>query len=287
MSFRTAFDQLTRTLAGLYGRGEAYSISRIVFEDVFHFYHYQEDRPISAEQIERLQDIQQRLLTEEPIQYILGEADFYGYKFKVDPRVLIPRQETEELVYWIEKKIKKGPKNDRIRLLDIGTGSGCIPISLKIRRPEIEVAALDVSAGALEVARENAARHKVDITFLQMDVLKEGAWSRLSAYDIIVSNPPYIPIREKKLMDKNVLEYEPVEALFVEDEDPLLFYKKIARLAVQHLRPEGALFFETNAFHAKEVVAILAEEGFMKIKKKQDLNGNDRMVRGILPPLKR
>jgi release factor glutamine methyltransferase len=281
MTCQAAFRDLQTALLPRYGEGEARSISRIVFEDVFRFFQGA-DRLMQDREVEQFEKVKFRLLEGEPVQYVLGQADFYGFKFQVNPHVLIPRQETEELVYWIHHTVKKEFQGQKLQLLDIGTGTGCIPITLGKLNPQLSVSALDVSKEALEVAKENALRLEVPVTFYQLDILLETAWEQLPVFDLIVSNPPYIPIKEQELMDQHVLEYEPSLALFVENEDPLLFYKKITAFALTHLKKGGYLFFETNAFNAGEVLDFMEKKGFTSVQIEKDLNGKDRMVRGQL-----
>ncbi len=234
------------------------------------------------------------LKQEKPIQYILGEAWFYGLKFKVNENTLIPRSETEELVEWIIESQKSKVKSQKnvtssgveMSILDIGTGTGCIPISLKSNLPEAEVFAIDVSEKALEVANQNAKDNNVEINFIQTDILKTDdllslrAESRsLPKLDIIVSNPPYVRNLEKEEIKKNVLDYEPHLALFVEDNDALLFYRKIAELAKESLQPNGLLFFEINQYLGKETVELLENLGFKNIELRKDLKGNYRMIK--------
>ncbi|BCY29699.1 peptide chain release factor N(5)-glutamine methyltransferase [Flavobacterium okayamense] len=226
------------------------------------------------------------LKQEKPIQYILGEAWFYGLPFKVNENTLIPRSETEELVEWIIESQKSKVKSQKINILDIGTGSGCIPISLKSNLPKAEVFAIDVSEKALEVANQNAKDNNVEVNFIQTDILNIDdllslrAESRsLPKIDIIVSNPPYVRYLEKEEIKKNVLDYEPHLALFVEDNDALLFYRKIAQLAKISLQPNGLLFFEINQYLGKETVELLENLGFKNIELRKDLKGNYRMVK--------
>ncbi|MBL7805591.1 MAG: peptide chain release factor N(5)-glutamine methyltransferase [Saprospiraceae bacterium] len=270
------FDQLVIDLTPQYGLGEARSIARIVFEDAFGLrngpYHLSDQ---VAEQ--QFIAIRQRLLSGEPVQYVLGEADFFGFKFKVSPDVLIPRQETEELVAWAIEWIKNTPA----RVLDIGTGSGCIAITIAKKCQNAAVFAIDKSESALYIARENAENLSVSVNFSQQDILNENTWSDLPAFDFILSNPPYIPRQEAKLMPRHVLKHEPHLALFVDDGDPLLFYRAIARFARLKLHPGGRLMFECNEFNARQVYELLVEEGFSEVELRKDLSGADRMVNGI------
>lgn len=233
----------------------------------------QKDRILSKEESARVKEIVERLKQNEPIQYILGETEFYSLNLKVAPGVLIPRQETEELVDWILKTTK----DKNLKILDIGTGSGCIPVALKKNLPAASLTALDVSTEALRIAQSNALENKVEVQFLHADVLnwENREWD---LYDIIVSNPPYVRHLEKKLMEANVLEHEPQLALFVSDDDPLLFYREIAQLAMRQLNSGGRLFFEINEFLGAEMLALLNDLGFRDIELRKDLNGKDRML---------
>lgn len=280
MTCHEAFRDLQASLLPTYGEGEAKSICRIVFEDVFGFFQGP-DRHMEPAEVITFKKIKSRLLNGEPIQYILGEADFYGYKFAVNEDVLIPRQETEELVYWIRETVKASALPLK-SVLDIGTGTGCIPITLGKLIPSLSISAVDVSDKALAVARGNADRLNVPIQLFNLDILKEQEWTRLSFFDIIVSNPPYIPRKERDLMDRHVVDFEPHLALFVDKDDPLLFYKKITLFALKHLGKNGYLFFETNAFNAKEVAAFIEKNGFSNVRIEKDMSGNDRMIRAQL-----
>ena len=258
----------------MYGEREARSMARILFEDAFGIYDHSSAVNFGLEQQAQLEVYLAKLTKEAPLQYVLGQADFYGLKFKVNDKVLIPRQETEELVYWI---LELYPENSRLRLLDIGTGSGCIPVTIKKYRPGWEVAGLDVSTEALKVASENALLNRVEVDFRQVDVLNVEALR--GAWDIIVSNPPYIPREESELMRGNVLKYEPEVALFVEGHDALLFYRKIADLSSIALVDGGQLFFELNEFNASEVGQMLRNMGYSKVQLQSDINGKNRMIK--------
>ncbi|WP_319499614.1 peptide chain release factor N(5)-glutamine methyltransferase [uncultured Draconibacterium sp.] len=234
----------------------------------------EKDRVLETSESDRIKAIVKRLKTHEPIQYILGITEFYGLELKVQPGVLIPRPETEELVDWICKtKIPIAAK-----ILDIGTGSGCIPLALKNELPTAEVMAVDVSENALLIARENAHKHKLEVAFELSDILKwnERSWPR---FDVIVSNPPYVMEREKKQMEANVLEHEPGLALFVSDTDPLIFYRTIAQFASKHLNESGNLFFEINENLGEEMIALVKQLGFKSIELRRDLNWKNRMLR--------
>ncbi len=274
-SIKNTYQAFLQNLSPQFGEREAISIARIVFEDAFKLFDYQSSKEFTES--DTLQEIEARLLNNEPVQYILGQADFYGLKFKVSPAVLIPRPETEELVYWIlENQITKNPS-----ILDIGTGSGCIPITLKKKIPKATISAIDVSPTALDIAKTNAVLNKLAVSFILSDILEERLWSSLDIYDIIVSNPPYIPHKEKVLMPKQVLDYEPDLALFVENDEPLIFYKKIGQFALKHLNQGGELYYECNEFNAKEVATLLRQIGFQKVELAKDLEGKERMIRAL------
>lgn len=218
-----------------------------------------------------------RLKKQEPVQYILGKTHFYGLEFEVSPSTLIPRPETEELVDWIVSDVKKIKKT--FQILDIGTGSGCIAVSLAKNLPSAKVHAIDISADALLVAKKNARTHKVDVTFHEQDVLTVSDFT--SNFTVIVSNPPYVTLSEKQSIKPNVLNYEPHLALFVDNDDPLKFYKKISALAKKSLVNGGFLYFEINQYLAKEVVKLLENEGFKSVELKNDLFDNPRMVKAV------
>lgn len=266
-----------------YGEGEARAMARYVFDDYFNI--KENDPSVFPSFLEdNLNDIKNRLLQSEPVQYVVGFAWFYGLKFKVNNTVLIPRPETEELVEWIletvgSRQLAVGNGQYQVRILDIGTGSGCIPVTLKVKNPNLDVSAIDISEGALITASRNAYRHNVDVDFKKTDILNEKDWEQLGQFDVIVSNPPYIPHAEKALMSDNVLAHEPHLALFVEDNDPLIFYKKIAEFAKKHLSTEGILFFECNEFNAHEVLTLLKNNGFKEAELRKDMSGSDRMIK--------
>jgi release factor glutamine methyltransferase len=207
----------------------------------------------------------------------MNEAWFYKMKFFVNENVLIPRPETEELVEWIIKDVRSTMRNVQCSILDIGTGSGCIPVSLKRELHNANVTAIDVSEKALQVAKKNAESLDAKIDFLLIDFLNENNWKALSQFDIIVSNPPYIPFHEKEKLAKNVTAFEPGVALFVEDKNPFIFYEKIGMLAKSHLKPTGKIYVEVNEDYAKNVKDIFENAGFISEIKK-DIYGKERMV---------
>ena len=229
---------------------------------------------LNQEDEEALEKLLQRLEAHEPIQYVLGEAPFFGHVFRVNPAVLIPRPETEELVEFI---CRRHAEERGLQLLDIGTGSGCIAISLALCLSEAKVSAVDVSAAALEVAQENARLLQADVRFFESNIL-EAYPAELPLLDVLVSNPPYVRQLEKSLMKPNVMNWEPHTALFVEDADPLLFYRRIAALAVQYLNEGGWLYFEINEAYGKQVADMLEAHDFTAVQVLQDLQGKDRMV---------
>ncbi|HLS29894.1 MAG TPA: peptide chain release factor N(5)-glutamine methyltransferase [Flavobacteriaceae bacterium] len=226
-------------------------------------------------QQQNLEKALERLKNQEPIQYIIGETEFYGLKFKVDKNVLIPRPETEELVDWI---IKDTPTTSDLSVLDIGTGSGCIAVSLAANMAEAKVTAWDVSSGALQIARQNATLNKVNVDFQEQDILKTHNPANIK-YDIIVSNPPYVRDLEKEWMQPNVLEFEPELALFVKNEDALLFYRKILEFAQNHLSPKGQIYFEINEYLKPELETLLEKYDFEAVEFRQDIFDKTRMLR--------
>jgi release factor glutamine methyltransferase len=273
--------EIQKSLRFLYEEREASSMSAILIEYFFEMSRMQiaMDVPfveLEEELINNLNECIERLLKKEPIQHILGETEFYGSSFFVNKEVLIPRQETEELVDWV---IKENQSRSKFQLLDIGTGSGCIPISIKHHFPQATISGLDVSQKALEVAFDNSTNNGVEVKWIQDDILNT-TYSPESV-DIIVSNPPYITELEKIGMDTNVLEYDPHLALFVENDQPLKFYVAIADFAKKYLSSNGQLYFEINEHYGNETIAMLKEKGFTEIKLKQDLNGKDRMIKAI------
>ncbi|MEM6261140.1 MAG: peptide chain release factor N(5)-glutamine methyltransferase [Bacteroidota bacterium] len=223
---------------------------------------------------EQLKNILERLQGGEPLQYITEEAPFFGHIYKVSPDVLIPRQETEELVQWVLDELPETGK-----LLDVGTGSGCIAISIALNQPETDVLAMDVSEAALSIGQYNAAALNAGVQFICQNALDETAWP--APLTALVSNPPYVPAIEKESLAARVRDYEPGLALFVPDNDPLLFYRVIATRGLSVLPPGGRLFFEIHESLGQEVVSLLENLGYENVELKQDLNGKDRMVRGL------
>jgi release factor glutamine methyltransferase len=232
-------------------------------------------RELSEEGEEKLKAALQRLREHVPLQYITGTTEFFGLNFQVNSNVLIPRPETEELVQWMLDDLCA---SEGIKILDIGTGSGCIAVSLAKHLPKAEITAIDISEKALETAKRNANLNEVTVNFFQKNILTaEGLPAK---FDVIVSNPPYVRELEKKEMQRNVLEYEPTTALYVKDENPLIFYRKITELAADNLKTGGKLYFEINQYLGENTEALLAEKNFATSLKK-DIFGVDRMLRGI------
>ena len=236
---------------------------------------------ITADVQTKLRQILDQLITGKPLQYVLGHTEFYGLPFKVNPSVLIPRPETEELVDWV---LNSNLPPSAINILDIGTGSGCIAISLKKNLPNAPVWAMDVSATALKTAKENAELNSVNVNFIEADVLNSTQTFNLlpSTFNLLISNPPYVTPTDKQLMHTNVTDFEPHTALFVSQEDPLLFYKAIADLAIEKLVKGGLLFFEINESYGNEMLSMLTNKGFKEIELRKDMSGRDRMIKAVL-----
>lgn len=288
------YNELWRQLAQIYDEGEAKAIARMVYEVRYDLtlsdIYLGKDAQLSADCQTELKEIAKRLLQGEPIQYVLGQADFCGRKFMVNEHVLIPRPETEELCQWIlaadlhelTQAVRCRPLSSAAEILDIGTGSGCIAITLAAEMPQAEVTAWDISAEALMVAAENARRHNVHVSFEQVDALhltSDICHQASAVFDIIVSNPPYICYKEREAMENNVLEHEPHTALFVPDDDPLLFYRAIAQYGQSALKDDGWLYFEINPIYAEALCDMLSKMSYRDIEIKEDQYGKQRMIR--------
>ncbi|WP_278626516.1 peptide chain release factor N(5)-glutamine methyltransferase [Parabacteroides gordonii] len=273
---------IQNTLKDYYPLSEIKAFTRLIMERVCDIQPHQfllcKDKELSEKEKSQIHNIVERLTKYEPIQYIFGKTDFYGFEFEVNPSVLIPRPETEELVELI---VRDYPKRKELEILDVGTGSGCIAITLKKLLNKSQVYALDVSEEALKTAKRNAIRNRAPITFFQKDILtpSETADSIEEEFDIIVSNPPYIMEKEKVDMEANVLDYEPSLALFVPDDNPLLYYHRITLFAEQKLKKKGYLYFEINSQMGEQVVSMLRMMEFKSIELIQDLSGKDRFVK--------
>ena len=275
-------DFIKSELKDLYSPDEISSLTRLILEKEFaipfadilacKFNH------LSDAEMQKLTEIVGKLKNSEPIQYILGETDFFGLAFYVNGSVLIPRPETEELVQWVLESAENKP----IKILDIGTGSGCIAVTLAKKLPSAEVHAWDISEDALEVARKNAERNGVKVIFSKRDMLREPVSDE--KFDIIVSNPPYVTEVEKTEMQENVLNFEPHLALFVPDDNALVLYEKIANFALTNLNNGGQLFFEINRAKGADIARLLEEKGFKNIELRKDISGNERMVMAEPPP---
>jgi len=270
-------------LSTIYDANEVNSLCMMVLENVVNISSAKikafPETEISTPDSKRITNILTRLATGEPIQYILGYTEFYGLTFKVNPSVLIPRPETEELVDWILSSV--GSSGLAVgKLLDIGTGSGCIPISLKKNLPDAQVSAIDISSEALQTAKANADLNKVEVNFIENDILNPTNHSLLTThYSLVISNPPYVTLEDKKLMHTNVTDFEPHTALFVPEDDPLIFYKAIADFASTHLEKGGLLFFEINESYGKQIVELLEGKQFTNIELRKDISGRDRMIK--------
>ncbi len=281
MLFKVYKSTFLQELSSLYDEKEIESFFYIVLE-CFHNIKridlaLNPEMEMDAMQLLRWESVLSELKKEKPIQYIVGETEFYGLPFLVNENTLIPRPETEELVEWILESTKYEIQSTRFRILDIGTGSGCIAISLAKNLPNAQVSAIDVSEKALATANRNAEINEVNVDFILKNILETEDLNE--QFDIIVSNPPYVRNLEKAEIKPNVLEFEPHLALFVDDNDALLFYRKIAQLAKKNLSENGQLYFEINQYLGKETVKLLEILGFKNIILKKDIYGNDRMIR--------
>jgi len=281
LSYNHAFYELRTLLQPLYDEREATAISHEIL--FFITGHNKADRLIhkdtmlSSEQHGRYEMAVRELLSGKPLQYVTGTAWFMGKEFEVNENVLIPRPETEELVEWVINDWKS--REEKIDILDIGTGSGCIPISLTSALLQATVTACDISEAALQVAKQNAEKLSVTVSFLQLDFLDTIASNKLGNYDVIVSNPPYIPAAERGNMHINVKDYEPAIALFVPDNDPLLFYKAIASFGKQHLNSNGYIYCELDAGHAAMCKELFERAGYRNVALRKDIHGNLRMLK--------
>lgn len=282
MTIQEAAKQLHDELKAIYEEGEAAAISNWIIEYVtgskLTDRVFQREKSISPEQEQQLAAYTKRLLAHEPVQYVLNEAWFCGLKFHIDKNVLIPRPETEELVEWVISNCKFPV--DKLSILDIGSGSGCIPIALKRKLRKAEVWSCDISEAALETARKNAIDLGVDVNFFLLDFLNEEDRSLLPSFDIIISNPPYVPEKDKQQMQANVLHYEPHTALFVPDNDSLIFYRAVAGFGKNHLNPGGIIYTEIHEALGAAVTALFHEKGY-QTELKKDMQGKDRMIKAL------
>lgn len=281
MLLKTYKSTFLHELDSLYDKKEIESFFYLVLEKIHHIKRIDlalnPEMEMDKTQLKQWEAIVVELKKQKPIQYILGETEFYGLPFLVNENTLIPRPETEELVEWIIKSTKHEVRDTKLKILDIGTGSGCIPISLKKNLPNAIITAIDVSQEALFTAKSNAQQNNVEVSFIQKNILE--TLDLEEQFDVIVSNPPYVRNLEKAEIKPNVLEFEPHLALFVDDNDALLFYRKIGELARKNLSENGTLFFEINQYLGKETVALLDNLGFKNIELKKDIYGNNRMIK--------
>ena len=281
MTLNEARTVLTKELKNVYESDELRNIIELVIEHITNMSRAEQVKNkvpyLTCTQLEDLDAITERLKKNEPVQYVLGEAWFAGMKFKINKNVLIPRPETEELVDWIVKESQKSKVKSQ-NIIDIGTGSGCIPITLKHQLPEANVSAIDVCSEALFTATENAIKLNTEVDFTLLDFLDEEKWNELPQYDIIVSNPPYVKQSEINTIHERVKEFEPHLALFVPDNDPILFYKKLSDFSMKHLNAGGKLFVEINEALGEAVSNLFRSAGFLNVDLKKDMQGKDRMV---------
>jgi release factor glutamine methyltransferase len=296
MTIDEEYKKFVEQLKAIYDQRESENIADWVFESIAN--NKRSDRIIDKQKqfsnviILQLNAAMQQLLECKPVQYVVGEVWFYKMKLFVNEHVLIPRPETEELVEWVVEDVRstmydvrskkniniQHPTSDIVHIIDVGTGSGCIAIALKKELPDAEIFAIDVSDEALKVAKQNALDQNASINFLQLDFLNEEVWPSLPSFNIIISNPPYIPENEKRKLDKNVVDHEPHLALFVADNDPFIFYKKIAAFADKHLNKAGKIFVEVHEDFSVEIQKIFAEKNFTTEIKK-DIYGRERMIK--------
>jgi release factor glutamine methyltransferase len=285
MTLKEARTVLTKELKNIYESDESRNIIELVIEHITNMSRAEQVKNkvpyLTCTQLEHLDAITQRLKKNEPVQYVLSEAWFAGMKFKVNKNVLIPRPETEELVDWIVKASQKLEVKSQ-NIIDIGTGSGCIPVTLKKKLPQAMVSAIDVCSEAIFTATQNAIDLNAEVNFLLVDFLDEVKWKELGQYDIIASNPPYVKQSEINTMHERVKEFEPHLALFVPDEDALLFYKKLSGFAINHLKPGGSLFVEINESLGEQVTNLFQAAGFANIELRKDMQGKDRMIKATI-----
>lgn len=282
LTYNNAYRELIAELNSIYDKREAAAIANIVMEEITGLDRLQRvierDKILTENQTELHNDYIELLKTGTPIQYCTNKAVFMDNEYYVDNRVLIPRPETEELVQWVIDDYK----NKNVDILDIGTGSGCIPISLKLALSNSSITSIDISHSALQVAKENATALNSEISFIQADFLDENSWSSLNRFDIIISNPPYIPNSEKENMHINVKDHEPSEALFVPNENPLIFYNKIALFGKKNLKKNGSIYCELHLDHALQTKTLFEHIGYASLDLRKDMNGNWRMLKATL-----
>ncbi len=284
ITIKDVFEVYRQQINGVYDINETEALTLLVIAEVTGLSRASikafPERELTAEQADQIKNILTELKTGKPVQYILGITEFYGLPFKVNSFVLIPRPETEELVEWILSSGERlKAKGERFSILDIGTGSGCIAVSLKKNLSNVDVSAIDISEGALQTAKGNAQLNEVEVNFIHADILNIKPDNVFPKFNIIVSNPPYVTLEDKKQMHTSVTDFEPHTALFVPEHDPLIFYRAIADFALNNLIAEGLLYFEINENLGKQTVALLADKGFKNIELRKDMSGRDRMVK--------
>ena len=282
MTVKYFHNKFIAELLGIYSGEEAGAMASILLQDVLGLSRadvvMKGDENIDAGKLRFLNDVLTRLKNEEPLQYILGRTEFYGLDILLNPDVLIPRSETEELIAWVLNTVN----TETPKILDFGTGSGCIPLALKKNLPKSKITGVDKSQKALKLAKKNGRSLNLDVEFLAFDILRDAP-SKMGTVDVVVSNPPYVRFSEREKMTSNVLKYEPHMALFVKDEDPLIFYRKIADIGKQILKESGLLFFEINEEFGNEILSLLRDKGYENTELRKDLNGKDRMVKALKP----
>ena len=283
MTIDEARKEIIKSIQHIYEQGEANNIAELLMENITKFSASERiikrDEILPTSQQQSLRSSISRLQKHEPIQYVINEAWFANMRFYVDKNVLIPRPETEELVEWVVKDVKRQTSN--VKLLDVGTGSGCIAIALKNKLPEAEVWACDISDEVLNVARINADALNATIDFVPLNFLDPDQRKQLRTVDFIVSNPPYVPQNDKTGMGKNVVDHEPSTALFVPDNDPLVFYKAIAEFGQEKLNKEGSIYVEIHESLGQSVTDLFLSKGYQTVDLKKDLQGKDRMIKAI------
>jgi len=283
MTIDEARKEIIKSIQHIYEQGEANNIAELLMENITKFSASERiikrDEILPTSQQQSLRSSISRLQKHEPIQYVINEAWFANMRFYVDKNVLIPRPETEELVEWVVKDVKRQTSN--VKLLDVGTGSGCIAIALKNKLPEADVWACDISDEVLNVARINADALNATIDFVPLNFLDPDQRKQLRTVDFIVSNPPYVPQNDKTGMGKNVVDHEPSTALFVPDNDPLIFYKALAEFGQEKLNKEGSIYVEIHESLGQSVTDLFLSKGYQTVDLKKDLQGKDRMIKAI------
>lgn len=275
--------QAIKKLEELYGEREAKQTVDILLEDLLQLNRAvmlaQHDRILTIDEQEQLQQAVDRVMHNEPVQYITGQVNFYGLNLSVNPSVLIPRPETEELVEWV---LNEHNTNETISLLDVGSGSGCIPLALKNKRPDWNITSIDASSNALKTAKTNAEQLNLNVNFMHLDFLAEETWKPMGKINLLVSNPPYITVSEFEALEPNVKHHEPEMALVAPGEDPFIFYRKLAHFGKQKLVKNGQVYLELNAEHAATIRDIFIQQGYSDVMVQRDMQGKDRMLRATL-----